>query len=347
MLDSQGRVINKGLYPISRPDYSIFKEDSIYYRRKSKTGLVDLFSESFATVLINTLSYGRCIELCGLSSGLVDFTLNDTVTIPKGVTIKSNPGSVRIKLANGVNKDMFVVSDTTGDQYDYVWLDGLHLDGNRTNQTSGKGIVLKNITHSWITNCWIRDCRDYNIHAESTSGGNVYLNNWLLGTNGTNIYLEGTDDNVLNNWVGYGVNYGIFSDGNRHKILGNHIWEQSGPAIFLSSNLHTVSYNVIEKITGIGIEVNGHTNIVGPNQIVVEGGKAPTIGIKLDNTYSDYNQLIGNNIVGCTQQGILIGTGDQYNVVLGNILRSCPTGQELVDNGSNNEKAHNIIVGST
>jgi len=142
MTAAQGRITNLGLRPVQRPDFSIFKEGSNYYRRDGKDGIVDASGSDFAAILTQSLSEGRCVELLGLSSSLVDFTLNSTVTIPKGVTIKSNPGSVRIKLANSVNKDMLVISDTTGDQYDYVWLDGLHLDGNRTNQTSGKGIVL-------------------------------------------------------------------------------------------------------------------------------------------------------------------------------------------------------------
>jgi hypothetical protein len=282
---------------------------------------------------------GRIIEFRGGDSAMETYTVEDNITVPKGVTLRGAPGAARLLLADSVNKDILVVNDTTGDQYDYFWLDGLHLDGNRLNQTSGKGIVLRNITHSWITNCWVRDCRDYNIHAENTSGGNIFLNNWILGSNGSNMLLEGTDDTLLCNWIAYSQAYGLRINNNRAKVFGNHFWSHPTAAIYLPSNLHMVGHNVIEDITGIGIEVNGHTNIIGPNQICVEGGSAPTMGIKLDATWAKWNTVNGNNIVGCTQYGIRAESGANDNIITSNITRSCATG--ISDLGTGNEVAHN------
>ena len=329
-----------GIGRVQAPSYIIQKVGSQYQAIHGKLGTVAAGPNSSLKALFEAFAAsGQVIEFRGGDSGMEDYVLEDTVTLPKGVTLRASPGSARLRLADGVNKDMLVVNDATGDQYDYVWLDGLHLVGNRANQTAGKGIVLRNIAHSFITNCWVRDCRDYNIHAESTSGGNIFLNNWLLGSNGPNMLLEGTDDTLLCNWIAYSQAYGLRINNNRAKVFGNHLWSHPTAAIYLPSNLHTLGYNVIEGITGIGIEVNGHTNIIALNQICVEGGSAPTMGVKLDATWAKWNTVNGNNIVGCTQYGIRAESGANDNIITSNITRSCATG--ISDLGTGNEVAHN------
>jgi len=332
MAGGQGRV--------QRQSYIIQKVGSQYQAIHGKRGTIAAGPNSSLKAVIEAFAAsGQIIEFRGGESGIEDYVVDDTITVPKGVNLRASPGTARLKLADSVNKDMLVISDATGDQYDYVWLDGLHIDGNRLNQTAGKGIVLKNITHSFFTNCWIRDTREHNIHAENTSGGNVFLNNWLLGTNGSNMLLEGTDDLLISNWIAYSQAYGLRINNNRAKVFGNHFWSHPTAAIYLPSNLHVLGHNVIEGVTGIGIEVNGNTNIVGPNQICVEGGSAPMIGIKLDETWAKWNIISLNNIVGCTQYGILIQVGADDNIVVGNITRACAVG--INDLGAGNELAHN------
>jgi hypothetical protein len=332
MAGGQGRV--------QRQSYIIQKIGAQYQAIHGKLGTIAAGpSSSLKGIFESFAAPGQIIEFRGGDSGMETYTVEDTITIPKGVNLRASPGTARLKLADGVNKDMLVVNDLSGDQYDYIWLDGLHLDGNRANQTAGKGIVLKNITHSFIINCWVRDCRDYNIHAESTAGGNVFLNNWLLGSNGSNMLLEGNDDTLIGNWIAYSEAYGLRINKNRAKVFGNHLWEHPTAAIYLPSNLHTVGHNVIEKITGVGIEVNGHTNILSLNQICIEGGAAPTIGIKLNETWSKWNIVSLNNIVGCTQHGIWIGEGANDNIIAENITRACAAG--ITDLGTGNEVAHN------
>lgn len=330
-----------GIGRLNWPSFTINKNDAGKYECISgKTGKIYAGPLSSLKDLTNAfVAPGQIIIFKGGESGMVDFLVEDTLKFPKGVFLKSAPGVARLKAADNLNKDILVIEDTTGDQYDYVWVDGLHVEGNRANQTTGKGLVLKNITHSWFTNSWFRDCKDGLLHAENTSGGNLFFNNWLLGTNGTCALLEGHDDAFSFNWLAYADDYGLRLNGNRAKVFGNHLWETVIAAIYLPSNLHILCFNTIEKIPGYGIEIGGHTNIVGHNPICVEGGKAPTIGIKLDPTWAKWNSISINTIVGATEHAIWIGEGADDNEILGNIMRACAA--YITDLGLNNEKAHN------
>lgn len=124
-----------------------------------------------------------------LSSGTIE--ISSTIVITPLKTLKGlGPGVSLLQLASGSNCNMISGSGH------YIHLEGFTLDGNKDNNTSGKGIYFDNVyVGSSIKDLVVRYCAEEGLHFSQCSVLSV-INVWSLHNNKDQFLIEDGSESV-------------------------------------------------------------------------------------------------------------------------------------------------------
>jgi len=195
--------------------------------------------------------------------------------ISKTLIIKSNTsligegiGLTKIKLANGVNKDIiqtYAEANQLDTQYDEnIVITNLEIDGNGANQSAGMGLNIENITKSKLINLYIHD---------------VYGKAIRINTVGTKDRLV-LEDIVIQNVI-LDTNYSTVDLASISAINGlqvnNFVVKNSQGSGSTTGSLINSSYDNIIAINngayGFSIEGWGEVHDISVNGVVVIGNQ--------------------------------------------------------------------------
>lgn len=181
------------------------------------------------------------------------YIVGSTITLPTGSNLYADVQSAVIKQKSGANLDALLQSGVAGSSQTTVRMFGLRIDGNRANQTSGAGHVIRfyRPLYTWIDQCEVINARGDNINLAPESGDfenyirncrtyNAGRNNIRIEGNGTDCHIRGgnhgysgascillsTSSSSINDatiWGGGGGTYGIEHYGVSCQIRNNEI----------------------------------------------------------------------------------------------------------------------------
>lgn len=262
--------------------------------------------------IVNVLAYGAkgdgvtdassaiqsAISACSAAGGgFVDFNfgtyiINATLVLPSKVVLRGQGASVTIlKAKNGLNAtvvksynyDSLVGSDTwlvaSGNQHAFGF-QGLKIDGNKLNQTSGTGIQVygKRFT---VEDVIITSCKEEGWHSEGNQTipgtpahdgsdmpesriSGLYI--WECDSHG--FVFRGSHDSIINGLFvgvcgGWGVRFetdtvapGVYSGNCNSTFM--HIYANVAGGVFVGPNAtHKGSYIITENNDGVGLELQG------------------------------------------------------------------------------------------
>lgn len=210
-------IINDGIIPAG---YIIFKRGNDIYARNGTTGVVDYSGSDAANVINNVIanlpSTGSKIFI---REGTYETTLSTPTILYKKsfITIEGSGYNTVLKAGNGVNADVLSAERRNNQG---VILRNFRIDGNKANNTSGRGLVFTGYYCS-LDNIRIKDCVGNGFDAEvpvrvSESMVDNYITNIMTSHNGgtgfiwgTNIGGGGTDNYFINILSDYNDGDGI------------------------------------------------------------------------------------------------------------------------------------------
>lgn len=170
-----------------------------------------------------------------------------------GVRIVGEGYGSHVRLANGVNRSLFVIGS------DNVVLQGLRIDGNGPNQAlaSGNCVYFDAVRGGRLLDCHVHDAAGYNVVAFPGASRIAIANNHVYNARQEGIELQGASHCTI---VGNVVS----------GIVGNGIllWSSTGTCAH-----NTVVGNVVESSGGFGIQVTdrAHDNTIAGNTSAENG----------------------------------------------------------------------------
>lgn len=216
---------------IIHTSYYIYNKSGIIYAKNGLTGTVETSNVDFKTVITYTIGQSTSSEKIVIGDGT--FTVNTSgIIVDKPNIIIQGLGSGRtiIYASNGLNDDLITVKSSN------VYLRDFGIDGNKVNQTSGRGIVVTNATNTII------DSSFDNLKVKYCKSGGIYVNSTILNLRMSNILCE------LNDGIGFNINGSdhIFNSC-ESRSNSSHGWQLTGSshaliACYGSGNLQS-GYN--------------------------------------------------------------------------------------------------------
>jgi len=166
------------------------------------------------------------------------------------------------------------------------------------------------------------------------------------------IRLDGTpteyqiSSNIIQKFEGNTMQIGATSTGNRIFVDKNIIsalptgfGNGSAAGILINASICVISNNRVDGFKTTGIVVQGSKNTI-TNNLIDAGGFTSADGILIDGNYD--NNILINNYINATNNGINIASADVNNtIVTNNNLADSATA--FVDSGTNSELAHNLV----
>lgn len=273
-----------------------------------------------------------------------------------------------LKLANGANQDLLTLNGQG-------WrVTNLGIDGNKANNTSGNGIVVK-YPRTIIDHVYMNNVPGHGLYNAGTSGqtahANEYHNIRILNSGGDGIRVSGayaTDGRFSNVEIGQCGGYGAYVESGALLWQQSHMWgntldgfrangasyqqlvqvesetnNQHG-VVFVGGHGHMISGSYVWQNQGRGIYAANVDRFTVVNNQCKNNKGGP--GISTDTSL--YGTIIGNvcwDDFGTKLQtyGIATASSSDYMTVVGNISRAADhaTGSiSLV--GAHNDYGHNI-----
>jgi len=325
-------------------DYSLIAVSTTYYLKNS-TGEIST-SGTDAGALINT-----AITAIGANGGMIflgegTFNVSTTITLPSLIKIIGSGYNTIIKLANGVNVDIFkstnfatlTGTNGTGGIHSFILRDFV-IDGNSANNTSacygirvyGYGYLIDNII--------VHHCKNDNIYSEwstSTAGPSPYSMEAELRTiksysaGGRNITFRGPHDSRWFDVITFRAgtqSVAVESLGSTYsgscEMTGCHYWGNTD---------HTKDTLVIDgaNVTAHGVIAEGSDGVGGIGIHTLNGGAilgkinvfANETGVLLHSQNNDINVLSTGNT-----NGVVVDAA--YNRITGFIQSNTGIGLNL------------------
>jgi len=220
--------------------------------------------------------------------------MGGTLTLTTTLVLKSNTqligngiGITKLKLADGVDKDMiqtYAEANSLDTQYDEnIVIANMEIDGNGSNQTTGMGLNIENITRSKLLNLYIHDTygKAIRINTVGTKDrlvlNDIQIVNILLDTNYSAVDLASISainqlqisNFIVKNSQGSGLTTGSLTNGSYANIVAVNN-AAYGFSIEGWGELHDISATNIIAVGnnhGIVIENNG----TSPYNIFITG----------------------------------------------------------------------------
>ena len=313
--------------------YIVFKKNSVYYVRNGLTGKIEYNDTDVSTVInwvLSQLNNGGKVLL----NLIGEHTITSTIQIEyDNIVIQGLGTSTYLKLANNVNDTLFKV---TGNN---VTIRNMYLDGNKNNQSSGYIIELNGSLFSSILYCYIKYGYYDGIYITG-NGVTKIIGNRIQGNGRHGIrFASGSDDSfVFYNDIGSNDSYGIsVATVGRIKIVGNNIYSNTiGVDLYTSLRCQVIA-NYLHS-SSINIRIYGSSADWGRENVIMSNEITNGNGVRLSG-YANRN-VIAQNVIHDVSDGIKELDNADYNLILGNILRSYTTGITTI--GTNTVSEHNI-----
>jgi len=221
------------------------------------------FQDSDARVAIN-----QAIE-----NGSSIFITDGTYVITKGgITLKSDThirGSswdALLQLKDGVNSNLI-----QGYNKEKITIQNIGLFGNsavnihnKDTSESGWGIVLSDIKHSRVQNCFIQKTKIHGITVKDGSLNSLITNNHVINPSADGIRVSDSKDlTVANNVIRRHGDTGIIAgraggNGSRNvRIVGNHTEDGASPGIWVGMSRNCMVSNNTVKEIGTYFSIDG------------------------------------------------------------------------------------------
>jgi parallel beta-helix repeat protein len=263
-----------------------------------------------AAALNAALAAGYDVLLPGQAGDI--YTINSTITIPAGKTLRASPG-VTLKALSTMAAPMVVMNS------DQATLRDIYLDGNRAAvlSTLTRAVAINNgvgtVTGVTVRNVRIRNAKSDSIIASGTVNDLTIVDNDIADGDYAGITIQGAGGSriiVSRNRIRAiaAVNPGV----------GIQFYQTAGPAYFDV----VVSDNEVSSIgaTGVPIEIQFvQRATVSGNVISGTGMRGISMGGLVDST------VTGNSISDQTIYGIELG-GLTRCVISGNTIKGCQSG---------------------
>ena len=320
------------------PSIIVGKRDSYYYAIKYKDKYPFVKSSDASTVVneaIDAISYGKIL----LGVGVYELSEPIDLTGKHNIVLEGEHyGVVRLDgsysygtvlyLKDGVNDDIIKKDESTADRYGIV-IRNLLLYGNRDNQTSGRGVYIRNCKEtvlenlqvwncygwgielrdsevSWIRNCEVRECGaginivSTNVKAIGCDIGRTYTSHCLYIGSVKNVKLV-----KCNAYLSQLT--GIYVDGGEEiDIIGCSAWsnDQYGCRIRSARNVRVIggdyknnSQESAGSYAGILIEDSEYVRVMGVSAFDDQATATQGYGIR------EYGTSDNNVIAYCTVYG--------------------------------------------
>lgn len=280
---------------------------------------IDLDSSSNNIVMVNTItnSYGGI----GLDSSSNNIVMGNTVTNASGIyldsssnntlmgnTLTNNEGAIDLfsHCNNNTLKDNIITGNTN---------DGIHIYDSTSNSITGNTIINNS---------------DDGIHI-SSGGNNTITGNTLINNTNLGIILHDSGNNTLTDNTFF--NCGLYALSLFLNTITNNT-VNGRPLIYLQDKSDIIIDNANEA--GQIILVNC-INITVQNQELSNNN----IGIELWDTNNCF--IVGNTIINNTDNGILLSSGSDNNIITGNTIIQNNYGINL-DHSDKNTMIGNTII---
>jgi len=305
-------------------DYIVFKEGSTYYAYGQYSGSTDYSGSYFNLVMTNTLN-----AVSNVSGSVMFFPgkyiVTGSITVPGNISLISVArGGAVLFLQSGSNCNILELNG------DNITIDGLTLDGNRTNQTNSP-------IYGIVCNVYHKNIQIKNNTVKNTNGGGIVtkayqstiMNNYTTNNKDEGIEVLGTGSTgvmITNN-----ISIGDGDSGTRAGIWVGFAGGITGSDIIVTNNFVTGSQG--DGILVKSFQQGTGSNVLISNNIVVGSSKS---GICLDshlvaatlqncrvtNNISNYNSEYGIRISGSSCSGSFI----HANTLIGNSLGTIQDG---------------------
>jgi hypothetical protein len=235
------------------------------------------------------------------------FNTAATVTVSPNQRLEGQGKATILKAQSGLNAA--VIDSPSGQASRYIELVNFKIDGNRANNTSGRGVSLISPRNCLLKGLWIVETDEEAIKLAGVDGTLGWYN-WI-----TECEVDQCDE---------GINIAGFCEQN--WITSNLITFVVGKGIFCEANLDKIAFNNLDQIAGFSIlvEFGGGLHDILYNKIDNPGSE----GIVLRGSHG--SRVIGNYFSACPANKALIhnGTVDAANspsddlIVVHNISRA-------------------------
>jgi len=253
---------------------------------------------------------------------------------------------------NRIEKDAIGILVTRGN---------VSIEDNTITNCSEEGIYIDSVNGGEIIDNIISfatlDGGNAGIYLTATGNVTIQNNNLSYSSQGYEIYLEDSSDNIIDNnnltvdFDGLGGYTGIYITGGSGNNIQNHLLSNNfGNGITLESttNNQVINNTIVGEEDGSLYLLNtNHNSII--NNTIVSGGVG---GYNVYVYRSDYNNFTNNIIENCTFDCIRISSGD-YNIFDGGIIRNAADSliymDESVSEGDSesNEFKNLVLINST
>lgn len=276
-----------------------------------------------------------------------NYIVGTTLEIPVDRPVKivgAGMKSTRIKLKNAANT---VVMDFAGavpasytnpDNFDYLTISDLTIDGNKANNTTGTyGLVISFADYFVLDRISVINCKSQGARLLNCDEGTI-LNSFFTvngsggGQDGGIRLSSGTHDIAIigcgiESNTGAGLSCGALAES---SIIGNNFWSNTFDMDLNAVVNCVVAGNVCEAATshGILLQATAVKNSIYGNQIF----SCTTDGIRINDSMD--NSIIGNVVNGVGGVGINERLTSDRNLITGNQLVS-NTGGSVVKVGAN------------
>lgn len=296
-----------------------------------------------------TAANGGTIEL---SKGL--FTISDTINVTSNTTlIGQGWGATRIFLANSSNVTNYAMIGYSGTTCDNCMIEGIELDGNRTNQTDASDGIRLHGSYNVIRDCYIHHTKGVgsagfgiNFASDNNTYNHIFRNR-IVDTDRHSIILRDTGCDY--NWIKDNIcvktedvtmdeqNYGVcILDGEHNLCEGNFI-DGAGQTTNLSFGFTwTGKYNRFINNTVVNVKAEpfydhtGWTTAIG-NHVENNYGSGASLGYSI---FLEYSIVQDNTIVAPVELMAIILSGNG-TICTGNTIRATGTtaGTDRIDYG--------------
>lgn len=345
-------VVNN--FPYKAFDFLVYKDGSDFTALNGQTGVVDYDDTDEATLInevIAALANGGSFRTMGKNE---TWTLDSVIDIDNNNIYWFSDWSLTFKAKADLNNYMVKI---TGDK---CRTDGLHLDGNRANQsadppTNVDGLWFYQANHSKCLNCFCEDVREYAIRQTDCDFHECAGNHCIdSGWNGISIGTLCTQFTVHHNFVeGYSdvgiTSYGTYGSVDHNTVLNGDLTIGSIDSqwgLGVEGGSHVVfDANVVANCkTGIQVQPTfDHITICNNTFYDWDRLDAGKHAIEVMGSYCKIHDNTCDGTAGGSDYGIKIDTGD-YCKVDNNTVLTCVRGIEIDDDADHTDVTNNQLI---
>lgn len=270
------------------------------------------------------------------------YYINDTLNITgNSITLQGmggQGGASVLKMANSINEDMIDVNLSGASVLTGFQMQGLVLDGNQANNSTGHALYLNSVFQPIIQNCTIQFAANCGIYADAPSAllptslmtvDKCHINHSAVNNIFINSFAQ--DSQVLSTFCEVAQSVGIVVKGNGTKLIHSHSFNSVSHNVALDafSARSEVHGCVLDNSnTGWGLVSTGSTGNIITNNIFFSEFSG---GISLDTSSGQLTTLnvVSNNVLyhdgGDTYSmpvGINVTSTNTWNIIFGNSVAS-------------------------